>query len=70
MATQLSTNLANRILEQTGENVFLCYNCTKCTAGCPLMDYFDLGPNQIMRAAQLGMEELIFDSKSPWLCAS
>jgi heterodisulfide reductase subunit B len=34
------------------------------------MDYFDLGPNQIMRAAQLGMEELIFESKSPWLCAS
>lgn len=70
MATQLSTNLANRILENTGENVFLCYQCTKCTAGCPLMDYFDLGPNQIMRAAQLGMEQLIFESKSPWLCAS
>ena len=70
MATQLSTNLANRILENTGENVFLCYQCTKCTAGCPLMEYFDLGPNQIMRAAQLGMEELIFESKSPWICAS
>lgn len=70
MATQLSTDLANRILDETGENVFLCYHCTKCTAGCPLMDYFDLGPNQIMRAAQLGMEELIYESKSPWLCAS
>lgn len=70
MATQLSTDLANRIRENTGENVFLCYHCTKCTAGCPLMEYFDLGPNQIMRAAQLGMEDLIFESKSPWLCAS
>lgn len=70
MATQLSTDLANRIRENTGENVFLCYHCTKCTAGCPLMEYFDLGPNQIMRAAQLGMEELVFESKSPWICAS
>jgi heterodisulfide reductase subunit B len=70
MTTQLSTDLANRIQEATGENVFLCYQCVKCTSGCPLVDYFDLSPNQIMRAAQLGMEDLIFESKSPWMCAS
>jgi heterodisulfide reductase subunit B len=34
------------------------------------VEHFDLAPNQIMRAAQLGMEDLIIDSKSPWLCAS
>lgn len=70
MQTQLSTALAERIREETGENVFLCYHCVKCTSGCPLTEHFDLGPNQIMRAAQLGMEQLIFESKSPWLCAS
>lgn len=70
METQLSTALADRIREDTGENVFLCYQCTKCTAGCPLAQYFDLAPNQVMRAAQLGIEELVFNSKSPWLCAS
>jgi heterodisulfide reductase subunit C len=70
MVTQLSTDIANRIKEETGENVFLCYHCVKCTSGCPLVDYFDLSPNQIMRAAQLGMEDMIFESKSPWLCAS
>jgi heterodisulfide reductase subunit B len=70
MITQLSTDLANRIQEATGENVFLCYHCTKCTSGCPLSQHFDLAPNQVMRATQLGMEGLIFDSRSPWLCAS
>ena len=70
MATQLSTELAERIQSETGENVFLCYHCVKCTSGCPLVEHFDLAPNQIMRAAQLGMEEVIFESKSPWLCAS
>jgi heterodisulfide reductase subunit B len=70
METKLSTDLAERIREATGENVFLCYHCVKCTSGCPLMEYFDLGPNQVMRAAQLGLEDLIFESKSPWLCAS
>lgn len=70
MATQLSTELAERIQRETGENVFLCYHCVKCTSGCPLVEHFDLAPNQIMRAAQLGMEDMIFDSKTPWLCAS
>jgi len=70
MATQLSTDLANRIREKTGENVFLCYQCVKCTSGCPLAQHFDLAPNQVMRAAQLGMEDLIYGSRTAWLCAS
>jgi heterodisulfide reductase subunit B len=70
METQISTDLADRIRQATGENVYLCYHCVKCTSGCPLADYFDLAPNQIMRAAQLGMEAEIYASRSPWLCAS
>ncbi len=70
MVTTLSTQLADRIREETGENVFLCYHCTKCTSGCPLARHFDLAPNQVMRAAQLGMEDMLMESRSPWLCAS
>jgi heterodisulfide reductase subunit B len=70
METELSTELADRIRQATGENVYLCYHCVKCTSGCPLADYFDLAPNQVMRAAQLGMEDAIYESRSPWLCAS
>ena len=70
METTLSTQLADRIQEATGENVFLCYQCIKCTSGCPLAEHFDLAPNQVLRAAQLGMEERLFDSRTPWLCAS
>jgi len=70
MVTELSTELADRIREKTGENVFLCYHCTKCASGCPLVEHFDLAPNQVMRAAQLGMKDVIFDSTTPWICAS
>jgi heterodisulfide reductase subunit B len=70
METKISTDLADRIRRETGENVYLCYQCVKCTSGCPLTEHFDLAPNQVMRAAQLGMEELIFESRTPWLCAS
>ncbi len=70
MATELSTALAEQIREATGENVFLCYQCVKCTSGCPLAEHFDLAPNQVLRAAQLGMEDRLFESRTPWLCAS
>jgi heterodisulfide reductase subunit B len=70
METKINTDLADRIRRETGENVYLCYQCAKCTSGCPLTEHFDLAPNQVMRAAQLGMEELIFESRTPWLCAS
>jgi len=63
-------SLAERIRDETGENVFLCYQCVKCTSGCPLAEYFDLAPNQVLRAAQLGMDERLLDSRTPWLCAS
>ena len=70
MATELSTALADRIQEAIGENVYLCYQCVKCTSGCPLAEHFDLAPNQVLRAAQLGMEDRLFESRTPWMCAS
>ena len=63
-------NLAARIQEELGENVYLCYQCVKCTSGCPVAKYFDWQPNQIMRAVQLGQEDIALESKTPWLCAS
>jgi len=63
-------NLAERIQQEIGENVYLCYQCVKCTSGCPVAEYFDWQPNQIMRAVQLGQEDIAFESKTPWLCSS
>jgi len=66
----LHTDLANQIMEECGENVYLCYQCKKCTAGCPVAPYFDLSPNQVMRAVQLGMRDLVLNSRTIWLCAA
>ena len=50
----INQNLARRIQDEIGQNVFLCYQCIKCTSGCPVAEFFDWQPNQIMRALQLG----------------
>jgi heterodisulfide reductase subunit B2 len=65
----INSNLANLIEEELGQNIYLCYQCVKCSSGCPLSEFFDYQPNQIMRAIQLGIEEIALDSKTPWMCA-
>lgn len=67
-ATQ--TSLTEIIEQEMGQNVYLCYQCMKCTSGCPMAEHFDLTPNQIMRAIQLGEDEMALNSKTIWLCAS
>jgi heterodisulfide reductase subunit B len=67
--TAKTETLAQVIQEETGQNVFLCYQCVKCTSGCPLGAHFDLMPNQVMRSVQLN-DERVLKSKTIWLCAS
>ncbi len=69
MQTVLNTDLAQAIKKETGENVFLCYQCQKCSSGCPVITHFDLAPNQVMRAVQFGQKEIVLHSKTIWLCA-
>lgn len=66
----INSDLAKRVQDELGENVFLCYQCVKCTSGCPVTEFFDWQPNQIMRAIQLGQEDIALESRTPWLCAA
>jgi heterodisulfide reductase subunit B len=66
----IDTGLAQRVRDQLGDNVFLCYQCSKCTSGCPISEWFDWNPNQIMRAVQLGQADIALKAETPWLCAS
>jgi len=70
MSITVQTDLARHIQDQCGENVYLCYQCNRCTAGCPVVEHFDLAPHQILRAAQFGQKDLILNSKTIWLCAA
>ncbi|MHC4529530.1 MAG: 4Fe-4S dicluster domain-containing protein, partial [Planctomycetota bacterium] len=47
-----------------------CYQCRKCAAGCPVSYAMDYQPAQLIHAIRLGMNDLVFSSKTTWLCAS
>jgi len=55
---------------RSGEPVSRCYQCRKCTNGCPLAFAMDVMPNQVMRMVQLGLEDELLQSKTIWICAS
>jgi len=46
--------LAASVRQMTGVDVSECYQCGKCTAGCPMARYMDLSPSQVMRLGQIG----------------
>lgn len=63
--------LNHRIVEHTSVSVADCYQCGKCSAGCPLAEEMDYPPSQILRMLQRGssaLEEKVLRSMSIWLC--
>ena len=59
-----------KVKELSGENVYTCYQCGNCSAGCPAADFMDLAPHQVIRLVQLGMIEEILQTNTVWICAA
>lgn len=47
-----------------------CYQCSKCSAGCPVSYTMDYLPHQMVRLLQFGMHDAVLSSKTIWLCTS
>ena len=58
-----------RVEEISGQALLACNQCGKCSAGCPVVAAMDILPSQVIRMAQLGMEEVL-ESNTIWICAS
>ena len=64
-------SLSGKIKEHLGVSAAKCYQCGKCSAGCPLAVDMDYPPNVIMRMIQCGdpeLEEQVLNSYSIWVC--
>lgn len=57
-------------LREAGADVTACYQCGRCSAGCPLAEFFDFKPMQVVRMCCYGQEEELLGSRSIWICAS
>ncbi len=66
----LRPSMLEAVEELSGQKVRDCYQCGKCSAGCPIAADMDLPPNQVIRLVQLGLIDQALRSKTIRLCAS
>ncbi|MFB0546044.1 MAG: 4Fe-4S dicluster domain-containing protein [Anaerolineae bacterium] len=69
-AEMLKSDFMRRIEEYSGQDVLACYQCGKCSAGCPVAFAMDILPGQVIRLVQLGQIEEVLDSTTIWFCAA
>lgn len=51
-------------------NLADCYQCGKCTAGCPVSERMDMVPNRLMRLVQMEQVDTALQSAAIWECVS
>ncbi|MGD1995891.1 MAG: 4Fe-4S dicluster domain-containing protein [Anaerolineae bacterium] len=68
-AERVRGEFVRQVEEISGQDLLACNQCGKCSAGCPVVAAMDLLPSQVIRMAQLGMDEVL-QSRSVWICAS
>jgi heterodisulfide reductase subunit C len=74
MRTKISTSLVrgdfvSQVETISGQSLLACNQCGKCSAGCPVAFSTDLLPSQVIRLAQLGIEDVL-ESQTIWTCAA
>jgi heterodisulfide reductase subunit C len=58
------------VVGKVGEELFACYQCYKCSAGCPVSFAMDLLPHQVIRSVLFHQKEKVLSSRTIWICAS
>lgn len=61
-----SLTAIKKLERSTGEKITDCYQCGKCTAGCPAS--MDPPPSVLIRKLQLGMFDEVVNEQSIWSC--
>lgn len=61
--------LVQEVEELCGENLYGCYQCGTCSAGCPFIEDMDLSPDEVIRYIILDRKEVL-NSKTIWLCSA
>lgn len=60
--------LVEALNRRTGRNPADCYQCGKCSAGCPMTPERTLKTHDIMRLVNRGRRDALYAGESLWIC--
>jgi heterodisulfide reductase subunit C2 len=63
-------SLRKAVEEISGVDVSVCFQCKKCSSGCPVAKLTTTRPSEIMRQLHLGAGNELLESDLVWMCAS
>jgi heterodisulfide reductase subunit C len=62
--------LLRQVQEISGVDLGKCYQCKRCTSGCPVAGLAKCPPAEMMRRLHLGLGAELLDSDIIWMCVS
>lgn len=69
-ARTMNLDFVHKVEKLSGTSVRRCFQCGKCSAGCPMRSFMEHPPNRVVRLLQLGQYERVLAGRSIWFCAS
>ncbi len=67
---ETNLRLLARMERRLGHSLQQCYQCGKCSAGCPAAYTMSEPPNRIVRLLMLGLYDRALAQNSYWVCSS
>jgi heterodisulfide reductase subunit C2 len=67
---EMDSGFLTEVERSSGIKVSACFQCRKCTNGCPTTFAMDIYPDQVMRCIQIGLKKEALESATIWVCAS
>ena len=67
---EVGGRLSGDVKARSGASPMSCYQCAKCSSGCPVAGWADLKPHELVRMVQMDQREAVLGSRFIWECTS
>jgi heterodisulfide reductase subunit C len=67
---EIGGSLAGEVKALSGASPMSCYQCAKCSSGCPVAGRGSLRSHELVRLVQLNQREAVLGSRFIWECTS
>jgi len=67
---KVDPTFSNQVEKLTSLNLTACFQCRKCTNGCPVTFAMDIYPDQVIRLVNLGQKERVLRCSTIWICSA